>query len=71
MSKNVIWPVGLKRPSKGSHSERSTQHRDGWFQLMVWTAQGWAGGPKFQTPWVPGCIPADKEFNQAEMMKRS
>ena len=59
MSKNVLWPIGLKKPSKGAHSERQTSHREGWFQLMV------------QTPWVPTCIPADKEFNQAEMMKRS
>ena len=54
-------PVGLRKPNKGGHSEKSTQHKECWYQLMVQGPSGWTGGPKFSIPFVPPCIPADEK----------
>ena len=52
MKGNVI-PIGLKRPSKGRHSEKNTQHKADWFQIMKSDGNG---GPKFQFPYKPPCV---------------
>ena len=51
MKGNVI-PIGLKRPSKGKHSEKPT-HKSDWFQIMK--ADG-TGGPRGSYPYKPPCV---------------
>jgi len=49
-------PVGLKKPSKGSHSEKSTVHKACWFARCEDAPKGekWI---KFSSLFVPGCVP--------------
>ena len=53
------FPIGLKKPSKGSHSEKSTQHKACWYQQMVYKNGGWTGGTKFPFMVPTQSIPAN------------
>ena len=57
-----VIPVGLKKLSKGRHSEKNTQHKADWFQPMIQTPSGWVGGPKQTIPWVPPCVPGNHKY---------
>lgn len=56
--KHAQLPCGIKRPSKGKHSEKNTQHKSAWYQRM--NPDG-TGGEKFILPYLPPSVPAGKK----------